>query len=96
MHLTVIGCSGSAPSPDSACSSYLVEADRYRLLLDLGAGAAGTLQSYAEPGGIDLVILSHAHSDHYADLTQLWRLRAVTNAPSLPVILAHSGLRVAL
>jgi ribonuclease BN (tRNA processing enzyme) len=86
MHMTVVGCSGSAPGPDSACSSYLVEADGYRLLLDLGAGAAGPLQRYVEPGDIDLAILSHAHSDHYADLTQLWRLRVVTGAAPLPVI----------
>jgi len=36
MRMTVvIGCSGSAPGPDSAASSYLVEKDGYRLLLDL-------------------------------------------------------------
>lgn len=86
MRLTVIGCAGSAPGPDSACSAYLIEHDGYRLLLDLGAGAAGPLQRYADPAAIDAVILSHAHSDHYADLTQLWRLRAVSGAPPLPVI----------
>lgn len=86
MRLTVVGCAGSAPGPDSACSCYLVEEDGYRLLLDLGAGASGPLQRYAAPADIDAVILSHAHSDHHADLTQLWRLRAVTDSPPLPVI----------
>ncbi|HLL36350.1 MAG TPA: MBL fold metallo-hydrolase, partial [Streptomyces sp.] len=36
MKLTVVGCSGSFPSAESACSSYLVEADGFRLLLDMG------------------------------------------------------------
>ncbi len=47
--LTVIGCSGSVPGPDSPASSYLVEADGYRLLLDLGHGAFGALQRYVRP-----------------------------------------------
>lgn len=85
MRLTVVGCAGSAPGPDSACSCYLVEQDGYRLLLDLGAGASGPLQRYASAADIDAVILSHAHSDHHADLTQLWRLREVTDSPPLPV-----------
>ena len=85
MHLTVVGSAGSAPAADSACSCYLVEADGYRLLLDLGACASGPLQRYADPATIDAVILSHAHSDHHADITQLWRLREVSSAPPLPI-----------
>jgi ribonuclease BN (tRNA processing enzyme) len=84
--LTIVGCAGSAPGPDSACSCYLVEHDGFRLLLDLGAGASGPLQNYAAPADIGAVILSHAHSDHSADLTQLWRLREVTHAPPLALI----------
>jgi ribonuclease BN (tRNA processing enzyme) len=84
--LTIIGCAGSAPGPDSACSCYLVEHDGFRLLLDLGAGASGPLQNYAAPEDISAVILSHAHSDHSADLTQLWRLREVSHAPALKLI----------
>lgn len=75
MWLTVVGCAGSAPSADSGCSCYLVEADGYRLVLDTGSGSAGPLQRYVAPADIDLVLLSHAHSDHWADLTPLWYLR---------------------
>jgi ribonuclease BN (tRNA processing enzyme) len=71
MRLTVVGCSGSVPGPDSTCSCYLVELDGYRLLLDLGIGASGPLQRYAAPTEIDTVIASHAHADHWYDLTQL-------------------------
>jgi ribonuclease BN (tRNA processing enzyme) len=79
MRLTVVGCSGSAPGPDSAASSYLVEKDGFRLLLDLGAGAAGPLQRYVAAEEIGAVILSHAHSDHWSDVTQLsyYRSKAI-------------------
>ncbi|GIG64425.1 MBL fold metallo-hydrolase [Phytomonospora endophytica] len=91
MRLTVIGCAGSAPAPDSTCSAYLVEESGYRLLLDLGPGSSGPLQKYARPAEIDAAILSHGHSDHHADFTQLWRLRAVDDAPPLPITLPADG-----
>jgi ribonuclease BN (tRNA processing enzyme) len=84
--LTVVGCSGSAPGPDGACSCYLIEADGFRLLLDIGNGASGPLQRHAAPGDIDAVILSHAHADHYIDITQLQYLRNIAAAPPLHII----------
>jgi ribonuclease BN (tRNA processing enzyme) len=84
--LTVIGCSGSAPGPGSACSCYLIEQDGFALLLDVGNGASGPLQRYAAPQDVSAVIISHAHSDHYVDLGQLQYLRSVAAAPPLPVI----------
>jgi ribonuclease BN (tRNA processing enzyme) len=68
MKLTVVGCSGSFPSADSACSSYLVEADGFRLLLDLGNGALGELQKYSGLYDIDAVAISHLHPDHCIDM----------------------------
>jgi ribonuclease BN (tRNA processing enzyme) len=69
--LTIVGCSGSIPGPDSACSCYVVERDGYRLVLDLGTGAIGSLQRYARPTEVDAVYVSHAHGDHYHDLSGL-------------------------
>ncbi len=69
MKLTVLGCSGSAPGPDSPASGYLVEHDGYTLLLDLGHGAYGALQKYADPNAVDTVVVSHLHADHCIDLT---------------------------
>jgi ribonuclease BN (tRNA processing enzyme) len=68
MRLTVIGCSGSFPGPDSPASCYLIEADGFRLLLDLGNGALGTLQQHAGMYDLDAVCLSHLHADHCLDL----------------------------
>jgi ribonuclease BN (tRNA processing enzyme) len=66
--LTVVGCSGSAPGPTSAASCYLVEHDGFRLLLDLGNGAFGTLQGLVDPDTVDAVFLTHLHADHCLDV----------------------------
>ncbi|WP_448638181.1 MBL fold metallo-hydrolase [Geodermatophilus sp. URMC 63] len=71
MRLTVVGCSGSGPGPTSAASCYLVEEDGFRLLLDLGSGAFGTLQALVDPDAIDAVYLSHLHADHCLDVAPL-------------------------
>ncbi len=68
MEIKIIGCSGSFPGPDTAASSYLVEADGFRLLMDLGAGALGALQRYADMYAVDAVCISHLHGDHCFDL----------------------------
>lgn len=76
MRLTVIGCSGSYPGPDSPASCYLLEADHegriWRVLVDLGSGALGTLQRYVDPLTLDAVLLSHLHPDHYFDISGLY------------------------
>ncbi len=68
MKITVVGCAGSFPSADSAASCYLLEAEGFRLVIDLGNGALGPLQRYAGLAGIDAVCLSHLHRDHCVDL----------------------------
>jgi ribonuclease BN (tRNA processing enzyme) len=69
MKVTVLGCSGSVPGPDSPASGYLIEADGYRLVLDMGHGAYGALQRFARPSDIDAIVISHLHADHCIDLT---------------------------
>jgi ribonuclease BN (tRNA processing enzyme) len=68
VRLTIIGCSGSFPGPDSPASCYLVEAEGFRLLVDLGSGALGALQRYAGLYEIDAIWISHLHADHCLDL----------------------------
>ena len=64
----MIGCSGSAPGPQSAASCYLVEHDGFSLVLDMGNGAFGSLLALADPARVDAVFLSHLHADHCLDL----------------------------
>lgn len=67
MKLTVLGCAGSFPGPDSPCSAYLVEADGFRLMLDFGTGSLSTLQRYASLTDVDTILLTHLHADHVLD-----------------------------
>ncbi|HJU98079.1 MAG TPA: MBL fold metallo-hydrolase [Jiangellaceae bacterium] len=75
MRVTVIGCSGSLPGPESAASCYLLEAAGVRLVLDLGNGALGALQRHIALGDLDAVLLSHLHPDHCLDLCGLYVAR---------------------
>lgn len=79
MKVTVVGCAGSYPGPDSAASCYLLEADHegrtWRILLDLGNGALGQLHNYVDPRDIDGVIISHLHADHFMDLCGYYVMR---------------------
>ncbi len=68
VRLTIIGCSGSFPGPESPASCYLVEAEGFRLLIDLGSGALGAVQRHASLYEIDAICLSHLHADHCLDL----------------------------
>jgi Metal-dependent hydrolases of the beta-lactamase superfamily III len=67
MKLTVLGCAGSFPGPESACSSYLIEAEGFRLLMDFGTGSLSGLQRYATIKSVDAIVLSHLHADHILD-----------------------------
>ncbi len=90
MRLTIVGCSGSYPGPDSAASCYLVEAEHgdrtWRILLDLGSGALGPLQRYADPLTVDAVFLSHLHADHCLDLCGYHVLRRYHPSGHQPLI----------
>ena len=65
--LTVIGESGGAPLPGGGTSCYLVEAEGYRVLLDIGSASLSLLSGIIPFDSIDDVIISHFHSDHASD-----------------------------
>jgi ribonuclease BN (tRNA processing enzyme) len=44
-----------------------------------------TMQRFVSAGDVDAVILSHLHSDHYSDLSQMFRLRMETKSGLLPL-----------
>ena len=79
MQVTVIGCAGSFPWLDSPASCYLLEAEGFRLVMDLGNGALGGLQRHAELFGVDAICVSHLHADHSrVDLGSYWVARQYT------------------
>jgi ribonuclease BN (tRNA processing enzyme) len=88
MKLTIIGSAGTFPAPASGCSSYLLEQDGFRLLLDVGNGSTGALQEACGLLGPDAVVVSHLHGDHYLDLityTYARRYHPDGMPPLLPV-----------
>ncbi len=86
MRLTVIGCSGSFPGPDSPSSCYLAEAEGFRLVIDMGNGALGVLQRYAELFSIDAICVSHLHADHCIDVGSYWIARQFApDGPKPPI-----------
>ncbi|HEX4256132.1 MAG TPA: MBL fold metallo-hydrolase [Streptosporangiaceae bacterium] len=95
MRLTIIGCSGSFPGPESPASSYLLEAEGFRLLLDLGNGALGVLQRHASLYEIDAVALSHLHADHCIDMASYWVARRYAPGGPKPAIPVYAPDRAA-
>jgi ribonuclease BN (tRNA processing enzyme) len=95
MRLTIIGCSGSLPGPESPASSYLLEAEGFRLVLDLGNGALGVLQRHAGLYSIDAVALSHLHADHCLDMCGYWVARRYAPGGPQPPIPCYAPDRAA-
>jgi ribonuclease BN (tRNA processing enzyme) len=92
VRLTIVGCSGSYPGPESAASCYLLEQEQdgrtWRILLDLGNGALGQLHRYVDPLRIDAVFVSHLHADHCLDLCGYYVMRKyhpTGQQPRIPV-----------
>jgi ribonuclease BN (tRNA processing enzyme) len=68
MQVTIVGWAGSFPGPQSPASCYLIDTGDFRLVLDLGNGALGTLQQYTGLTDVDAICLSHLHADHCIDM----------------------------
>jgi ribonuclease BN (tRNA processing enzyme) len=87
MRTTVLGGCGAWPAAGQACSGYLVEHDRFRLLVDPGYATLPRLLEVVQAEQVDAVLVSHGHPDHCADLHPLLRARTLRDdpAPPLPV-----------
>lgn len=86
MKLTILGCAGSFPGPESPCSAYLVEAEGFRVMVDFGTGSLGALQRYAGLTSVDAIILSHLHCDHILDACSYVVVRRYNPSGRLPVL----------
>lgn len=91
MRITVLGRCGGYPRPGEACSGYLVEAGEFRLCLDLGHGTLSRLLLRVDAYALRVLILSHLHPDHVADLPALrvalrWGRRPARWPGRIPVL----------
>jgi ribonuclease BN (tRNA processing enzyme) len=72
MHLTVIGSGDAFGSGGRLQTSFLLASGQRRVLLDCGATAQIGLNRLGIDGnGIDTVVISHLHGDHFAGLVWL-------------------------
>jgi len=76
VRLTVVGCSGSFPGPQSPASCYLLQAEHagrtWSVVIDLGNGSLGVLQRHIDPLALDAIVLTHLHADHFLDICGLY------------------------
>lgn len=68
MRITILGKSPSWEDAGGACSGYLVEDDEVAVLIDCGNGVFAKLREQRDYLGIDAVVVSHLHADHFLDL----------------------------
>ena len=85
MRVTVIGACGAWPAANDASSCFLVEADGYRLLLDIGYATLPRLLARMDAADVDAVFVTHGHPDHCVDLNPLLRARAMADEPVPPL-----------
>jgi ribonuclease BN (tRNA processing enzyme) len=56
------------PDAGGANSGYLVTEAGFKLLLECGTGVFAELRTVCEPPAVDVVLITHMHADHFADL----------------------------
>lgn len=66
MRVSVIGSSGTFPTPTNPASGYVIENGSTRIWCDAGPGTFTSLPLAADL--IDAVFISHRHPDHCADI----------------------------
>lgn len=68
VHLTVLGSSGTYPTPGNPASSYLITAGSTNIWCDAGPGSYGELTARLDLSEIDGIVISHEHPDHCSDV----------------------------
>lgn len=68
MKITTIGIWGGYPNKNEATSSFLMELDGFRCLVDCGSGVLAAVQNYTELKDINAAVITHYHPDHVADI----------------------------
>ena len=65
MRLTFFGTAGAIQQANNGNSSFLVETNRMKLLVDTsGSPVQSLLQAGVDPAQLDAVVMTHSHTDH--------------------------------
>jgi ribonuclease BN (tRNA processing enzyme) len=68
MRLTILGSSGTYPTPGHPASGYLLEHEGTSIWMDTGFGSFAALQTHVDFNSLDALIISHVHADHCIDV----------------------------
>lgn len=68
MRLSVLGSSGTYPTPGRPSSGYLITHKGCRIWVDSGTGSFAALQELTDFARLDAVVVTHVHADHCVDL----------------------------
>ncbi len=84
MQITVLGSCGPYPRAGGACSGYLLEDGKHKVLIDCGNGVLSRLfQKINSLEELDAIILTHLHSDHISDALVLRYALAINQQKGL-------------
>ena len=90
MILTVLGSGSCELRRGRSSPAYHLQAGPHGIVMDLGQGALrGLLQAGHDPADVDVILLSHQHPDHLADIVPF--LFALNYAPDMA---AKTGLQL--
>lgn len=94
LRLDIVGAGPAfTDRPGATGAAYLVRHRDTAILLDLGQGSFPRLAGLIDPGGLDAVLVSHLHPDHFIDLVALRHfLRWGPGAPRCVRVVGPAGL----
>jgi ribonuclease BN (tRNA processing enzyme) len=93
MRLTVLGAGPAyTDHPGATGAAYLVRHAGTSLLLDLGQGSFPRLAGELEPAGLDAILVSHLHPDHFVDLVALRHYLRYERPPARVRVVGPPGL----
>lgn len=78
MEIRVLGTVAPIPYKDMNCPGFLVTSGEQKVMLDCGNGTTRLIDGYKDLKNL-IVILSHFHPDHYADIFALGNLTYLQN-----------------
>jgi ribonuclease BN (tRNA processing enzyme) len=88
MDITVLGCGAAFPRAGGACSGFLFSSGDTNVWVDAGNGTFSNLQKQISYWDVDALVITHAHSDHLADVMPLMYALGFdpeSDAKSIPV-----------
>ena len=71
--IVLLGTGCPSPSHERFGPSTLVKSGNQNILIDAGSGVTQRLSEHGlKPAAIDIILITHLHSDHIVDLYQLY------------------------